>query len=280
MRVNISITWIGVILVLGAIVILTLRGVSVYKIITQEIIKEGFAASEDSSDLNITSCPADTISFNNMGKTLCCDGDIVGGKCNGTIACSLSGSSSGQPSCSEWLGANLAIKGKDFCPPSMQNYYEDNKTGVRGCTAGRRTKEGTAPDSKTDRYCVLYKTQDEDMLTPDSCINQKMLEETQCFSRNVNGTTKALVGGKQIPPMVSCSVLDINALQAGNCIDNKSFAKSIDYLFKKYIPGFTAWKDDSAKWPPQYKLSFCSVMQKMNLDKSIQFDDLKTISVF
>ena len=280
MRVNISITWLGVILVLGAIVILTLRGVSVYKIITQEIIKEGFVESEDSSDLNITSCPVDTISFNDMGKTLCCDGDIVGGKCNGSIACSLSGSSGGQPSCSEWLAAKLEIKGKDFCTPSMPHYYEDSKTGIRGCTGGKRTKDGTAPLSKTDKYCVLYKTQDEDMLTPDSCINQKMLEETSCFSHFVDKTSKTLVGGKDFPPMVNCSVLDIKAFQAGNCLEQTTFARSIDYLFKKHMPGFTAWKDDSAKWPPQYKLSFCSVMQKMNIDKSIKFDDLKTISVF
>jgi len=192
MKVNISVTSIGVFLVLGAIIILTLRGVSVFKILTNHVsenVTEAFQDAKEDTDLILTTCPAESISFvDNGGRTLCCDGEVHAGVCKGSTICSLSEGVGNTPTCGEWLGAYLAEKGKNRCPPSMPKYFE--KDGVGGCTAGVRNSDGTSAIGKS---CNLYKTQKEDNMQMDSCTNQKMLEETQCFTNGMN-STKALHG--------------------------------------------------------------------------------------
>ena len=130
MKVNISVTSIGVFLVIVSIIILTLRGVSVFRILTQHIsLKEGFQGGDD-SDLILTTCPAESVSFvDNGGRTVCCDGEVHAGVCKGSIICSLSEGMGNMPTCGQWLGAYLAEKGKNRCPPSMPNYFENAEGG-------------------------------------------------------------------------------------------------------------------------------------------------------
>jgi hypothetical protein len=282
MKVNITVTWLGVALVLGAVILLTIQGISVLDIIFKKDSVEPFA-NPYFEDLQLTSCPADTEQYiDEGGRSVCCDGKVVGGKCGGRQVCSLSEGFGGLPTCGEWLGAYLAEKGRDRCPDSMPNYFENSKTGVKGCTSGDRVRDGTAALSRpADKQCKLYNGKDDDMIKMDSCTNQLMFERTKCFSKDINGTKKQFIDGRgQMPPTINCSVMDINAFQAGNCVEQTSFARSIDYLINKHFPQAKQWKDNSHNWPPQYKLTFCNVMQKLNFDKTIQFDDLKKISVF
>jgi hypothetical protein len=286
MKAKITVAWIGVALVLGAIVILILKGTDFFAPAPAPApVEEPFinpADHEYSEDLSLTSCPADSKQYvDSGGHSVCCNGEAVGGKCIGTQICSLSESFGGLPTCGEWLGAYLADKGRNRCPSSMPHYFENKKTGVKGCTAGNRTKDGTAPAASTNKQCKLYNGKDDDLLKMDSCSNQIIFENTNCFSRNVNGTTKQFIDGRGfMPPSINCSVMDINSFVAGNCVEQTSFARSMDYIIDKYFPHAKQWKDNSYSWPPQYKLTFCSVMQKLNFDKTIEFDDLKKVSVF
>lgn len=274
MKVNISVTSIGVFLVIVSIIILTLRGVSVFRILTQHIsLKEGFQGGDD-SDLILTTCPAESVSFvDNGGRTVCCDGEVHAGVCKGSIICSLSEGMGNMPTCGQWLGAYLAEKGKNRCPPSMPNYFENAEGG--GCTAGARNSKGTGA---VGPLCKLYKTQEEDYTHMDSCTNQKILEETQCFNNSVI-STKGLHGLAGAPPCVDCKYTDPITQAPVSCIEDKSFLNSMKLYFKD-PQQFSSWKDTANSWPPQSKMQFCSVVQKLNIDKTIQLSDVAGIQLF
>jgi hypothetical protein len=280
MKVNISVTSIGVFLVVVSIIILTLRGVSVFRILTQHIsspppsLKEGF--QDGDSDLILTTCPADTKSFvDNGGRTVCCDGEIHGGVCKGSAICSLSESMGNMPTCGQWLGAHLAEKGKNRCPPSMPNYFESPTGG--GCTAGARKSDGSGA-TEGSAACKLYKTQQEDYIHMDSCTNQKTLEETQCFNNSVP-SSKALHGLAGAPPCVNCKYTDPVTQAPVSCIHDKSYLNSMKLFFKD-PQEFSSWKDGTNNWPAQTKLGFCSVVQKLNIDKTIQLSDVASVQLF
>jgi hypothetical protein len=65
-----------------------------------------------------------------------------------------------------------------------------------------------------------------------------------------------------------------------NCINEKTYARTLDYLVEKYYPSFKSWREMSTGWGPQWKLNFCSVVQKLNIDRSIEFKDLNSLKVF
>lgn len=279
MKVNISVTWIGVFLVVSAIIILTIRGINVFKIIFPS--EEGFTTQEFSEDLHLSTCPAASKSYvDDGGRTVCCDGDIIDGKCQGTQVCSLSENFGNLPTCDVWFGAYLQEKGAKRCPPSMPHYFEDLRTGVKGCTAGFRTKEGKSPASSSDKSCKLYNGKDDDLIKIDSCTNQKLLEETQCFGRYLEGTSKQFVSWGAVPPPIYCSRLDKTSMMPMNCLNENTYARSLDYFVEKYYPSYKGWREMSMKWGPQWKLNFCSVVQKLNIDKSIEFKDLDSLKVF
>lgn len=279
MKVNISVTWIGVFLVVTAIIILTIRGINVFKIIFPT--EEGFTTQEFSEDLHLSSCPAESKSYvDDGGRTVCCEGDIIDGKCQGTQVCSLSENFGDLPTCDVWFGAYLQEKGAKRCPASMPHYFEDLKAGVKGCTVGFRTKDGKSPALATDKSCKLYNGKDDELINIDSCTNQKLLEETQCFTNYLEGTSKQFARWGKIPPPIYCSRLDETSMMPMNCINEKTYARSLDYLVEKYYPRFKGWREMSTSWGPQWKLNFCSVVQKLNIDKTIAFKDLDALKVF
>lgn len=280
MKVNIGVTWIGVFLVISAVIILTIRGIDVFKIIFPPR-QEGFTTKEFSEDLHLTACPAESKSYiDEGGRSVCCDGKIMDGKCNGEQVCSLSEKIGNLPTCDVWFGAYLQEKGAKRCPPSMPHYFEDVRTGVKGCTAGFRTKDGKAPANTTDKSCKLYNGRDEDLINIDSCTNQKLLEETKCFTNSLQGTSKQFTNWGGIPPPIYCSRLDTGSMMPINCIDDSAFVRTIDYWVEKFAPQYKNWREMSTSWGPQWKLNFCSVIQKLNIDKTIEFKDLDKLQVF
>jgi hypothetical protein len=279
MKVNIGVTWIGVFLVISAVVILTVRGIDVFKIIFPT--EEGFATKEFSEDLHLSTCPAESKSYvDDGGRTVCCNGDIIEGKCQGTQVCSLSENFGNLPTCDVWFGAYLQEKGAKRCPSSMPHYFEDLKAGVKGCTAGFRTKDGKGPASSRDKSCKLYNDKDQDLITIDSCTNQKLLEDTQCFTNYLEGTSKQFTSWGAIPPVIYCSRLDKSSMMPVNCLNESLFARTVDYWVEKWAPQYKGWREMSTGWGPQWKLNFCSVIQKLNIDKSIEFKDLDSFKVF
>jgi hypothetical protein len=286
---KVSVTWLAITIIIGILYFFTVRGFNIYEEFKDDTQKnEGFANNESQLDLKITTCPADTKSYvDNGGRTVCCDGIVSNGKCSGPTVCSLSEGTSGVPTCSEWLDAYLEDKGASRCPPSMKRYYENKTKDARGntiqtagCTSGNRNATGTEPESKNNTFCTLYNSEAADMLKIDSCTNKKFFEETRCFSSPIDNLSKQFVSWGPFPPPITCSAMDKGSLVPLTCIDDSSFARTVDYYVKKYAPYFTNWKEQSIAWGPQWKLNFCSVVQKLNINKSMQFKDLESYKVF
>jgi hypothetical protein len=141
------------------------------------------------------------------------------------------------------------------------------------------SKDGTGAGPNT-KFCNLYKTETDDLIKTNSCTNQKLFDKTQCFSRNIDGVTKQFVNWGEIPPPIYCSAIDKGSLVPLSCIDDNSFVRAVDYWVKKYAPQYSNWKEQSIAWGPQWKLNFCSVVQKVNLDKTMKFGELESYKVF
>lgn len=282
--------WIGVILIATILVYFTWRGLQVYELFqgkgqVQEI--EGFKGSNDlPSDIVINTCPSNTNSYvNTSGQTLCCEGTASGGECNGTSVCSLSEQSSGLPTCGEYLSAKLDQKGLLRCPPSMPRYFESKNGSVKGCTSGNRLPDGTGPASSSNKSCKLYATELDDMGRIDSCTNVKMLENTQCFTRNIPGTSKQLVEnpvlGTYLPALVHCTYGNINTGVAGVCIANNSLDRMMDFFVNSFgIKQLGGWRESTKKWDPAQKLHYCSIAQQYSIDKTLKFEDLPKVEVY
>jgi len=275
---RVSIAWIAVILILGVILFFTVKGFSIWEQ-DKEPKVEGFVGEED-TDLSITTCPAETNSYiDDGGRTVCCDGSIAGGKCAGKNVCSLSEAISGLPTCSDWLDAYLENKGQNKCPRSMPHFFENKKTNTSGCVNGARTKDGTAA-GPNPKFCKLYQTETEELIESNSCTNQKLFDTTQCFTRQIDGLTKQFIYWGDVPPPIYCSAIDKGSLVPLSCIDDSSFVRTIDYWVKKYAPQYSNWREQCVAWGPQWKLNFCSVVQKVNLDKTMKFGELESYKVF
>jgi hypothetical protein len=277
---RVSIAWIAVVLVLGIILFFTAQVVSIYQQFkNKEEEVEGFVGETD-TDLSITTCPAETNSYiDGGGRTVCCDGSVAGGKCSGKPVCSLSEAIAGLPTCSDWFDAYLENKGKDKCPRSMPHYYENTKTKISGCVDGARTRDGTAAGPNT-KFCNLYQTETDDLIKTDSCTNQKIFDKTQCFTRKIDGQSKQFVSWGPYPPVIYCSAMDTGSLVPLSCIDDNTFVRVVDYWVKRFAPQYSNWREQCVAWGPQWKLNFCSVVQKVNLDKTMKFGELESYKVF
>ena len=289
MKLNIS--WIGILILGVALFILIVQGKKVYEAFNDVEVEEGFANAL-TNDIILTTCPAKTKSFvDNLGNTVCCDGDVENGKCKGKLVCSITDSKSGMPTCGLWYASYLEQKGKDICAPSMPNYFENPKTGARGCAAGKRKKDGSAPLNSTIKFCKLYKTEKEERLKMDSCKNQKLLDETKCFKGNYKNVSKKLVPGftKDSSPLVQCSVKSENKspmnIQPIQCYGNNSLMNYFENYVKYINQKMVNWRMDindknytgnGSRW----KMNFCSVAEKVDLEKTVPFEDAKFIDIF
>ena len=276
---KVSVAWIAVGIIVGIILFFTVQGVTLYEQFKNEDSKEGFQGTQGTQgtlDINITTCPADTTSYvDGGGRTVCCDGTVTNGKCSGANICSLSEPIAGLPTCSVWLDAYLENKGARRCPNTMPNYYESGPKA--GCTAGSRNATGTAPASTTTRFCTLYNSQEDAMLKKDSCENQKFFDNAKCLSIP---TTKTFLDWGGVPPPVHCTGIDTGSLTPLSCIDDSSFARAIDYWAKKYDPRFINWREQCVGWGAMWKMNFCSAVQKVTVNKSMNLSQLESYAIF
>lgn len=145
---------------------------------------EGFESMGYSvKDLDINTCPsfADEIQTT-KGSTDCCQGDAVDGKCNGTTFCTKSPAYPGVPSCVDKWRDYFKDKGANFCPPTMQNYYEDvtDSNAPKGCSAGPISTDGKMPMNSSAKQCKVYASEGDNKSKIDSCYLEKLRAKIQC----------------------------------------------------------------------------------------------------
>jgi len=294
---KVSLSWLGVFLILAFLLYFILYGSHVYETFQNEKlqVKEPFTSSQRRSDLNITQCPAGSTSYiNNVGITLCCNGTVLNGKCSEKPICSLSEATNTAPTCTEYMEAYLEQKGAGRCPKSMPYYFESNDGTMAGCTSGKRKKDGTGPlgpegplesgdnCAKTSNFCRIYPQKVDDEGKMNSCSNQILLESTVCFnnpSANASVTKSLVVNANETAPAtVECSYKD-----AKSNIYTCSTNTSMERYESSILPSGTTlatWKAGSSSWDPLYKLKFCSILEQYQINKTLSFPDLETVKVY
>jgi hypothetical protein len=243
-------------------IVLAVQGKDVYDAFTDKP-REGFVGGQ-TDDISLTSCPAKTVSYvDNEGNTVCCDGSVENGKCIGRIACSVTKTQGGYPTCGRYWAAILEERGRDRCPTSMPNYYENMTTGVKGCARGSRNQDGSAPLPGV-KFCRLYTEKKDEEAKEDSCTNQELLEKTICFpGSSVNVTKKIEVIDSRVPAVIKCN-FGLDSCYTEDSVDR----------YQQFI-GIRNWKDTFINMDPIRKLNFCPVAKRYKIDKTLQYDDLK-----
>lgn len=150
----------------------------------QDTKTEGFATGAYTTKvLNINACPpyANEIQTS-KGNTDCCQGDMVDGKCNGTTFCTKSPAYTGVPACVDKWREYYTKKGKDICPATMPNYYEDilKPAAAKGCSAGAISQDGMRIVDAKAPQCRIYPTEALNQTKPDSCSLEKQRLKIQC----------------------------------------------------------------------------------------------------
>lgn len=268
---RLSLSWLVLIIFGIIILILSTKGKKVYEAFQEK--KEGFTSIQN-DDIILTSCPANTKSFvDDLGNSVCCDGIIENGKCIGKEVCSITKGHSKYPTCGAYWAALLDQRGRDRCPTSMPTYFENMKTGVKGCAQGRRTKDGSAalPGVK---FCRLYtsKTDEEEKL--DSCFNQNRLDKAVCFKKPIPGVKKKLINVyRGVPPLIHCSYNDKGMVSY--CGTNDSLHGLYKHLVKKgeENPRY------ATELPAYFKFFWCNQHEQVAIDKKLKIEDLKYVNL-
>jgi hypothetical protein len=188
------------------------------------------------------------------------------------LICTLSEAGKDLPTCNTWYSALLDERGRDRCPTSLPTYFEGGKLG-RGCTSGRRNKDGTAPNVSSAKFCKLYTTEKDELLKEDSCTNQKMLEQAQCPVPTARKMFSKW--NPNIPPNVHCEFVNPTNGLPINCAEDISTYAQHEYAKKTGILP-NNWEDNYAS---SNKINWCRIRKMVDMDKTVSFEDLKYISV-
>ncbi len=148
---------------------------------------EGFQAGYTVRSLEINVCPLGVNEIQTAkGNTDCCRGDLLDGKCTGSTFCTKSPSYNGIPTCQDAWRRYYTQKGRQFCPSTIPNYYEDvlKPQSIKGCSAGPIQRDGKLPTNPSLRKCRIYATLQENKTKADSCYLEKERLKIRCPTVN------------------------------------------------------------------------------------------------
>jgi hypothetical protein len=222
--------------------------------------KEGFAPAGPVPSIGF--CPMGYNPFHDKnGNQVCCDGKVIGNKCLGTPRCGQT-TRAGLPTCGQMLKDYYATKAKDVCPPSMPNYYESQDRKLAGCTEGGLTPQLTAPNLPSQKTCRVYASDADNSAKPDSCFNQRQLEQTPCFGA---GCQKSL----SVQPSAGVALVQVEFGGTDghlhSCYTTDSYTRFLD----KSQPG---WQSKGL-FDPKKSLKLCAVAKKVFVDRTMDEKD-------
>ena len=192
------------ILITGIIIILIIM---LYKdnYIFGKTEKEGFTQD----NYYLASCPNGFNSYyDSDGNIMCCNGEVVANRCIADTKCSLT-SSNNSDSCVGIILEQYKEKASNFCPMiSMPNYFEDGNK--KCCTSGNLNSSLTGPANNSQSQCKIYDNKQQSLTSLDSCLNQKRLDEAECFGNNCSKNLYQL--GQGLPIVIGISFTDNNGM--------------------------------------------------------------------
>lgn len=156
----------------------------------------------------LSSCPSGYKSFyDNNGNTVCCDGEIIANKCLSDNQCTLNGGGTpDMPNCTELIKKLYEKRAKEYCTQSLPNYFEDRSKNIKGCMTGPLNDTMTGPQKYDQPQCFIYPELEKNINLKNSCQNQKLLDNAQCFGNNC---TKELVQPiPDVAPLVAIGFTD------------------------------------------------------------------------
>ena len=160
----------------------------------------------DTDNYYLSACPSGYKSFyNNNGDTICCNGEVIVNKCIGNLQCTLNGKGTDMPNCLQYILEDYKEKGNKFCPRSFA-YFQDENT--KGCTNGLLNKTLTGPRNDSQEVCTIYKTDELNKTSIDSCYNKKLLDKAECMGDNC--TKKLTQFGKGMPVLIQIEFIHNN----------------------------------------------------------------------
>ena len=147
---------------------------------------------EDFENYYLSACPSGYKSFyDNNGNTVCCDGEMISNKCLSDNQCTLNGKgTSDLPNCTELLQKLYLKRSREYCMPSLPNYFEDRSKNIKGCISGPLNETMTGPKKFDQPQCFVFPSFEQNTNFKNSCSNQILLDNAQCFGNNC---TKELV---------------------------------------------------------------------------------------
>ncbi len=257
------------VLIIGIIIILI---VLLYKdnYIKWGKTKEGFktavsstsATSTSSDNYYLSSCPTGyNTYYDSNGNINCCNGDVVANKCIGDKQCSLT-SSNNPDSCVKIILDEYKEKSKTLCPTnSMPNYFE--KGTMKGCTNGLLNSTLDGPVNSKQKSCVIYPDYKDNLTNVDSCLNQRKLDNAQCFGNKCNKGLMQLETG--LPILVVINFTDNNRLP------HSAFTKeSYEDVLNVVNPNWKEKGIDLSK-----NLMIAEVAKAYYIDRTIQQSDIQ-----
>lgn len=173
--------------VVWGFLLLTLAALGVCFYLLQGDVSEGFQAGYTVRSLEINVCPLGANEIQTArGYTDCCRGDLLDGKCNGTTFCTKSPAYEKIPSCQDAWRKYYDRKGKQMCPRTIPNYYEDvlNPNAIKGCSVSPIQRDGKQPTNGSLRKCRIYATQTDNQTKADSCYLEKERLKIRCPAVN------------------------------------------------------------------------------------------------
>jgi hypothetical protein len=192
---------------------------------------EHFATENPQSNIIVNTCPGRYTQYTALnGDTLCCDGDVDGYKCSGTVICAVSSTNdSSIKSCKEIRNKYLQEQSKKLCPSTMTNYFENVlKKSIRGCTSGPINETGEAPMDPTQEQCKIYFLKSDAMKDKNSCYIKKRMD-TMYSPKTTTGKSIIKLGNTFSP---IASYTDYNGMPR-QCYDKQSIKEYFNNITNK-----------------------------------------------
>jgi len=229
----------------------------IYYTSQSDIIVEKF------TDYYLTSCPTGyKLFYDANGSMMCCGGDIIGNKCVGDNQCSLNGKGA-VINCVDMILKEYTTKGKEQCPSSIMNYFEDKTANKKGCTSGLLNDTLTAPKDFNQPHCVIYNTFEDNINSVDSCYNHKLMDEYPCFGDNCKKTL--------VQPMLNKGVLVAINFTDSSRINHTTYTKT---SFENYLNSVNPnWKEQGIDLSKNIQVA--EVAKAFYVDKTMKQSDIQ-----
>lgn len=169
---------------------------------------------------NLSACPGGLKEYTTNSAVNCCEGEVLGGKCQGTPKCTLSAKSGDLPQCTDYHIANVTEKATRNCPQSMPYYYEVEGQGI--CTSAPLKSDGSGPlDTTNALFCNILATPEERYRSTKSCLNVRRLEEMKITTSEQETVTKNIISQAKDKPVLLAATIT-SGLKSRICYDRYS----------------------------------------------------------